>query len=87
MTTSLALFFLPQLVTISSTGAVALKQQPQMEEIMKFKALCMGIVVMGGLSITSASAHHSFAMFDAEKNVKLDGTSRNSNGRTRTAGS
>jgi hypothetical protein len=33
----------------------------------------MGVVVTG-LAITSASAHHSFAMFDAEKNVKLDGT-------------
>jgi uncharacterized protein DUF6152 len=47
-----------------------------MEEFMNTKALSLGIVVLGALSITSASAHHSFAMFDAEKSVKLDGTIR-----------
>ena len=41
---------------------------------MNFKALCVGVVVAGGFAIGSASAHHSFAMFDAEKTVKLDGT-------------
>ena len=40
---------------------------------MNFKALCMGVVA-SGLSFASASAHHSFAMFDAERNVKLEGT-------------
>jgi uncharacterized protein DUF6152 len=44
------------------------------EDIMNFKALCIGVVAVSGLSIASASAHHSFAMFDAEKNVKLEGT-------------
>jgi hypothetical protein len=39
---------------------------------MKFKALCMGVIVMG-LSINSASAHHSFAMFDADKMVTKTG--------------
>ena len=41
---------------------------------MNLKALGIGVIVAGGLSIGSASAHHSFAMFDAEKTVKLDGT-------------
>ena len=40
---------------------------------MKIKALCLGLATMG-LSISGASAHHSFAMFDAEKSVKLEGT-------------
>ena len=40
---------------------------------MKFKALGLaGIAV--AMSASAALAHHSFAMFDAEKNIKLDGT-------------
>jgi hypothetical protein len=63
------------LVTISFVGAIAISGDiSKMEEFMKFKALCMGVVALAGLTMTSASAHHSFAMFDAEKNVKLDGT-------------
>jgi hypothetical protein len=39
---------------------------------MKFKALTLaGIAVMYAVP---ALAHHSFAMFDAEKSIKLDGT-------------
>jgi hypothetical protein len=44
-----------------------------MEAFMKFRALCWGVVALG-LSSLPASAHHSFAMFDAEKTVKLEGT-------------
>jgi hypothetical protein len=44
-----------------------------MDVFMKVKALCLGVVAMG-LSVLPASAHHSFAMFDAEKTVKLEGT-------------
>ena len=40
---------------------------------MKFNALRLGLAVMG-LSTSSALAHHSFAMFDAEKSIKLEGT-------------
>ena len=40
---------------------------------MRVKALCLGVVAMG-LAVTSASAHHSFAMFDAEKSIKIEGT-------------
>ena len=40
---------------------------------MKFKALLIGVAVMG-LSITPAAAHHSFAMFDAQKTVTMQGT-------------
>lgn len=40
---------------------------------MKFGASCMGVAVMG-LSMTAASAHHSFAMFDADKSIKIEGT-------------
>ena len=40
---------------------------------MKFKAFRLGVAMMG-LSITPAAAHHSFAMFDAQKTVTLQGT-------------
>jgi len=39
---------------------------------MKFKTVCMGVLVTG-LSMASASAHHSFAMFDADKMVTKTG--------------
>jgi len=44
-----------------------------MEEIMRFRDLGLGVVALG-LTINSASAHHSFAMFDAEKSLKVEGT-------------
>jgi len=40
---------------------------------MKFKALALGVVA-AAFAVHAASAHHSFAMFDAEKSVKLEGT-------------
>jgi len=40
---------------------------------MKFKALALGVVA-AAFAVQAASAHHSFAMFDAEKSVKLEGT-------------
>jgi hypothetical protein len=43
-----------------------------MEALMKFKALWIGAVATA-ISITSASAHHSFAMFDPEKTVTKTG--------------
>lgn len=39
---------------------------------MRFKALRLGMAVIG-LSMTSATAHHSFAMFDAAKTVTKTG--------------
>jgi uncharacterized protein DUF6152 len=39
---------------------------------MKFKALCIGLVA-AGFAVNAASAHHSFAMFDAEKMVTKTG--------------
>jgi uncharacterized protein DUF6152 len=41
---------------------------------MKFKAAGLGIMAMAVSAVTSAYAHHSFAMFDAEKTTKLEGT-------------
>jgi hypothetical protein len=40
---------------------------------MKMKTLALAGVALA-LSVSAALAHHSFAMFDAEKNIKLDGT-------------
>ena len=40
---------------------------------MKFKALVLTGIAFA-MSTSAALAHHSFAMFDAEKNIKLDGT-------------
>jgi hypothetical protein len=44
-----------------------------MEAFMKFKTLGMRVAALA-LTATAALAHHSFAMFDADKTVKLDGT-------------
>jgi uncharacterized protein DUF6152 len=40
---------------------------------MKFKALALAAIAASALAMP-ASAHHSFAMFDANKNVTLQGT-------------
>lgn len=40
---------------------------------MKFAALCVAIIAAASFS-APAGAHHSFAMFDATKNVTLQGT-------------
>ena len=40
---------------------------------MKFRALCVAILAAASFS-APAGAHHSFAMFDATKNVTLQGT-------------
>ncbi len=40
---------------------------------MKFRALCLAGAA-AAMSAIPAQAHHSFAMFDAEKKVTLDGT-------------
>ena len=40
---------------------------------MKFEALCVAILAAAAFS-APAGAHHSFAMFDANKNVTLQGT-------------
>ncbi|HYM17939.1 MAG TPA: DUF6152 family protein [Micropepsaceae bacterium] len=40
---------------------------------MRFKAVSLGVIA-AAFTVSAASAHHSFAMFDAEKSVKLEGT-------------
>lgn len=40
---------------------------------MKFKALSLATIAVG-IFVVPASAHHSFAMFDAQKEVTLQGT-------------
>jgi hypothetical protein len=52
---------------------------------MKIKTLVLGAMFVS--LAAPALAHHSFAMFDAEKTATLEGTVRNSSGPTRTAGS
>ena len=40
---------------------------------MRMTAVWLGVAALG-LSATAALAHHSFAMFDADKTVKIEGT-------------
>ena len=40
---------------------------------MKFRTLCLAMIA-AALFVAPAGAHHSFAMFDATKNVTLQGT-------------
>jgi uncharacterized protein DUF6152 len=40
---------------------------------MRFKAISLGVIA-AAFTVSAAFAHHSFAMFDAEKSVKLEGT-------------
>ena len=40
---------------------------------MKLSTICLGAVAVA-ISASAALAHHSFAMFDAEKAIKLEGT-------------